>query len=120
MRIICNKKEKSTLSWFQNCGYAMLKTFMNSDSIKRLSNFVINMLTTTEHWVFICAMNAKKTSLHTSLLTPIVTLKMWAQYEWLTMWNVRYFAPMLKLITQSWVTVAKLLSTLQKNVHIGN
>jgi hypothetical protein len=49
---------------------------MNSESIKRLSNFVINMLTTIEYWAFIYAMNAKKTSLHTSLLTPIVTLKM--------------------------------------------
>lgn len=54
----------------------MLKAFMNSKSLKRLSNFVINMLTMAEHWAFICAMNAKKTSLHTSLLTPIITLKL--------------------------------------------
>jgi len=39
-------KEKSMLGCIQNCGYTMLRTFINLESTKHLSNYVINMLAT--------------------------------------------------------------------------
>jgi hypothetical protein len=44
--------------------------FINSKSIKHLSNFVISFSIAIKHWVFTCAMDVKKTSMHTSWLAP--------------------------------------------------
>jgi hypothetical protein len=56
------------------------------------------MSITTKHWAFIYAMDAKKTSLNTNWLAPIIALKMWAWHEWSTMQNARVSTLVLKLI----------------------
>jgi hypothetical protein len=76
----------------------MLRAFINLESMKHLSNSLISMSITTKHWAFIYAMDAKKTSLNTSWLAPIIALKMWAWYEWSTMQNARVSTLVLKLI----------------------
>jgi hypothetical protein len=38
--------EKSMLGYIQNCGYTMLRTFINLEFTKHLSNYAINMLAT--------------------------------------------------------------------------
>ncbi len=111
MSSICKEKEKSTSSCIQNCGYKMPRAFINSKSTKHLSNYMINMSTSLEHYVFTCVMDAEKTSLHIGWLTPTIALKMWAWYEWPSMQNARISTPMLRLVTQSWVMVIDLFST---------
>jgi hypothetical protein len=50
----------------------MPRAFINLESTKCLSNFVINMLRTIKHWAFTYAMDAKKTSLHIGGLIPTI------------------------------------------------
>jgi hypothetical protein len=72
MTLICKEREELTSSCIQNCGCIMPRAFINLESTKCLSNFVINMLGTIKHWAFTCAMDAKKTSLHVGGLIPTI------------------------------------------------
>jgi hypothetical protein len=63
---MCKEKKKLISNQIQNCGYIMLRAFINLKSMKHLSNSLISMSITTKHWALIYAMDAKKTSLNTS------------------------------------------------------